>query len=119
MDHSAHVHAARAAGVAGSATPGGMAPYDSNSPMWDQIFQGDAAVFSPLAQSGAKNLSDNDTSARQLPPSPRCPKISQPTEPRPFLDIPRPTPLSSSRFVLSGLLRIGSSFFSGPTPIFP
>lgn len=31
---------------------GGMTPYDSNSPMYDQTFQGDAVAFSPLAQSG-------------------------------------------------------------------
>jgi DNA-directed RNA polymerase II subunit RPB1 len=45
-----------AAGMAnGTATPGGMTPYDSNSPMWDQTFQCDAVAFSPLAQSGGKD----------------------------------------------------------------
>ena len=53
VDNSVPMHAAMAAGIAdGSATPGGMTPYDSNSPMWDQTFQGDAVAFSPLAQSG-------------------------------------------------------------------
>jgi DNA-directed RNA polymerase II subunit RPB1 len=40
--------------VDGSAI-GGMTPYDSNSPLYDQTFQGDAVAFSPLAQSGGED----------------------------------------------------------------
>ena|ERR1700733_10303963 len=39
----------------GSTTLGGMTPYDSNSPMWDQTFQGDAVTFSPVVQSGGED----------------------------------------------------------------
>ncbi|KAF9508431.1 hypothetical protein BS47DRAFT_1397824 [Hydnum rufescens UP504] len=35
----------------GVATPGGLIPYDSSSPMYDEVFKGDAVVFSLLAQS--------------------------------------------------------------------
>jgi hypothetical protein len=54
--------------------------------------------------------SDGDTSTRQLPPSPRRPNISQPTDPRPLLDIPRPTQLSSSQFVFACFHALGSSY---------
>lgn len=43
--------------------------------------------------------SDGDMPTRQLLPSPRRPNISQPSDPRPLLDIPRPSQLSSSQFV--------------------
>jgi hypothetical protein len=42
--------------------------------------------------------SDGDASSKQPPLSPRRPKISRPTDPRPLLDIPA-LQLSSSRFV--------------------
>ncbi|KAF9505351.1 hypothetical protein BS47DRAFT_1400466 [Hydnum rufescens UP504] len=36
----------------GVATPGGLIPYNSSSPMYDEAFKGDAVAFSLLAQSG-------------------------------------------------------------------
>jgi len=72
----------------------------------------------------ASKSSDSDSSARQLPPSPRRPIISQPSDPRPLLDIPRATHLQSSRFVLASFIQKLISLQparsnSGRTPISP
>lgn len=56
VDNQMPMHGLASHLVDGSATPGGsMTPYDSNSPMWEQTFQGDAVAFSPLAQSGGED----------------------------------------------------------------
>ena len=53
MDHCLPVQMMMAAQVSAGMTPGqvAMTPYDSNSPMWNNEggFQGEAAMFSPLA----------------------------------------------------------------------
>ncbi|KAF9504602.1 hypothetical protein BS47DRAFT_1368666 [Hydnum rufescens UP504] len=36
----------------GVATPGGLIPYDSSSPMYNEVFKGNAVAFLLLAQSG-------------------------------------------------------------------
>ncbi|KAF8315634.1 beta and beta-prime subunits of DNA dependent RNA-polymerase [Clavulina sp. PMI_390] len=55
VENQVPMHGAMGMGMDGSATPGGMTPYDSNSPSWDQTFVGDAVAFSPLAQSGGED----------------------------------------------------------------
>jgi DNA-directed RNA polymerase II subunit RPB1 len=59
VDHRLPVQNMLAAQAGGAMTPGAgaMTPYDSDSPMYPDVFKGEAAAFSPLAASGGEDPS--------------------------------------------------------------
>lgn len=63
---------------------------------------GSPFIFNPTRWFRNKPKSEQpepETSSRPSPPSPRRPNISQPTDPRPLLEVPRPHQLPNSRYV--------------------